>query len=190
MAHLQEALHNPNSGMSRRALLRTGATTGLGLAALGLVGCGESDGNPQDLLQKLLTTPFKNGELPPTISSTGISTGTLDETAKILGAMGQVNISIRNSDPRLSGTGRISYTAFPNSSGPRRATESVMVNVPSYTKQGASDLDEPVFEFSYQGSVVFATTTLDNIFIALFSPGQILPINLARVAINHLKSVR
>lgn len=193
MLFKKERLREP---FSRRTFLKILPPLVFGSAEL-LTACARQ--NPEELYKSFLTTPLKQGDLPPGFTVKGISAGNLDATAQAFKAVGQVNALVAENNPMLGGrpNGGISYTIFP-SSKEAEGTYAMLSNRAG--NRPVKDLGYPAIVFAEQqffASVTVCATSVDNVLVAVFltriggdATQQPKTISLTKAGIEHLKRVK
>lgn len=192
MGTTQERLQEP---FSRRTFLKTLPLLILGSAEL-LAACARQ--SPEELYKSLLTTPLKQGDLPPGFTVRGISAGNLDAAAQAFKAVGQVNALVAENNPMFGGmpNGGISYTIFP-SSKEAEGTYAMLSNRAG--NRPVKDLGYPAIVFTEQffASVTVCAASVDNVLVAVFltsiggdATQQPKTISLAKAGIEHLKRTK
>lgn len=184
-------------GILQERFTRRRFLEGAVVGTAGLVGVaflGRERNSPEDLVQKLLTTPLKEGDLPRGLVFKGASAADLDPTMKALEAIGVVNIAIAETN-NSSAFGVIAYTVFKNGKGPRRyinATENQISpsspnisrkNLPPYSIVGKVNY--------FSGPMQIAVVPVGNVLVAsMHNTNGPMAVELESSAIAHLKRVR
>lgn len=192
MSATHERLREP---FSRRTLLKILPFLALGSVEF-LAACARQ--SPEELYKSLLTTPIKEGDIPPGFTAKGISAGNLDATAQAFKAVGQVNALVAENNPMFGGrpNGGISYTIFPSS----KETEGAYAMFSNRAgNRPVKDLGYSAVIFTEQffASVTVCATSVDNVLVAVFltsiggdAAQQPKTISLAKAGIEHLKRVK
>lgn len=192
MSSVCEILQGPST---RRTFLKALPPLALGLAEV-LTGCARQ--SPEELYKSLLTTPIKEGAIPPGFTVRGISAGNLDATAQALKAVGLVNILVAENNPMFGGmpNGGISYTIFPSS---KEAEGAYQVFAQRPNSSPLKDLGYTavlVNEVTFFGTFPIAVALADNTVVATVlvgigpAPQQSKIISLAKAGVEHFKRVK
>lgn len=155
--------------------------------------------SPEELYRALLTTSPEFSNLPSGFSTRGNSAGTPDKTAQAFKAIGQVNVSVSDNDPRFMGVpnGSISYIIHPSPSEAKGAYDA-MTN--RSDKRLLTDFGYPTaiyFQEIYGGSgTQICAVLVENILlvslltvVSATTDTEAKTIFLARKGLEHLKKI-
>lgn len=179
--------------VSRRQLLQRIGRVSLGLPAAALLGC-EGDDNAEELVQKLLTTPFKEGELPKGLVSRGISAGNLDATSRALNAIGTVNIVVTEPSNPLT-MGGIGYVIFKDKKDSPKGLDVAKSQFPTSSWQKVDQNGLPSSAVagkidSLLGSLHLVAAHVDNVLVMATYNNAFMAVQLEKSAIAHLKKIK
>lgn len=187
MTLLREALHG--QPISRRAALQAAGIGALGLAGAALIGCeGE---NPEELVQKLLTIPMQESDIPAGLIYDHARIDD-DEGDKALNIIGKVDVVLEENTTGYNTA--ITYVVFKDASDMHKSFKEMVKSEPGLIDQELQDPSLPSSTLLFKDSEAefqyyLCVAAVDNVIVVTYDTRE-MAIQLARSGISHLEKIR